>query len=107
MRAAPRPPISRQSNRSGGAQAPPLSFWKKECAMSNTSRRTAHSPDGALRIWQTRTDLAKQETAAANKAADAKTARLKALRLEKEAQDAEAARLAGENSPAAKRGKRG
>jgi hypothetical protein len=75
--------------------------------MSNTSRRTAHSPDGALRIWQTRTDLAKQETAAANKAADAKTARLKALRLEKEAQDAEAARLAGENSSAAKRGKRG
>jgi len=75
--------------------------------MSNPSRRTAHSPDGALRIWQTRTDLAKQETAAANKAADAKTARLKALRLEKEAQDAEAARLAGENAPTPKRGKRG
>jgi len=75
--------------------------------MSKPSRRTAHSPDGALRIWQTRTDLAKQETAAANKAADAKTARLKALRLEKEAQDAEAARLVGENLSAPKRSKRG
>ena len=75
--------------------------------MSNTSRRTALSPDGALRIWQTRTDLAKQETAAANKAADAKTARLKALRLDKEAQDAEAARLVGENVSAQKPSKRG
>jgi len=75
--------------------------------MSKPSRHTAHSPDGALRIWQTRTDLAKQETAAANKAADAKTARLKALRLEKEAQDAEAARLVGENVSAQKPSKRG
>jgi hypothetical protein len=41
---------------------------------------------------------------------DAKTARLRALRLDKEAQDAEAAKLAAENAPPAplkKRAKRG
>lgn len=72
-----------------------------------SSSRPPPTIDRPSQVWQTRTDLVKQETAAANKAADAKTARLKALRLEKEAQDAEAARLAGENAPAAKRGKRG
>ena len=60
--------------------------------MSNPPRRTAHFARMApAQIWQTRTDMVKQETAAANAAADAKTARLKALRLEKEAQEAEAA----------------
>jgi len=75
--------------------------------MSNSSRRTVHSPDCALGVWQSRTDLVKQEMATAKKAADVKTARLRALRLEKEAQDAEAARLADKNFPAAKHGKRG
>jgi hypothetical protein len=63
-----------------------------------------------MQVWQTRTDMVKQEMAAANAAADAKTARLKALRLEKEAQEAEAARIAAENAPPAsekKRAKRG
>ena len=68
--------------------------------MSTPPRRTAHSPAGALSIWQSRTDMVKQETDAANKAADAKTARLKALRLAKEAEDAEAARTAAQNKPA-------
>jgi hypothetical protein len=74
--------------------------------MSSPTRRGTYSPDGVLKTWQNRTDLVKQEMAAASAAVDAKTARLKALRMEKEAQDAEAARLAGENAPA-KRGKRG
>ena len=70
-----------------------------------------NSPDGPMQVWQTRTDLVKQEMAAASAAIDAKTARLKALRLEKEAQQAEAARLAAQNAPPPaplkKRAKRG
>ncbi len=61
---------------------------------SPKQRSNPSTPAGAAAVWQTRTDLVKQEMAAASAAADAKTARLKALRLEKEAQDAEAARLA-------------
>ncbi len=72
--------------------------------MSNPPRRTAHSPDGAMRIWQSRTDMVKQETDAANKAADAKTARLKALRLAKEAEDAAAKSAAPAPQKRAKRG---
>jgi hypothetical protein len=59
------------------------------------------SPDSPAQVWQTRTDLVKQEMAAANAAVDAKTARLKALRLEKEAKDAETARLAENDAPPA------
>jgi hypothetical protein len=62
---------------------------------------TPTSPDTPGQVWQTRTDLVKQEMAAANAAIDAKTARLKALRLEKEAKDAEAARLAERDAPPA------
>ena len=68
-----------------------------------------NSADGPAQVWQTRTDLVKQEMAAANAAIDAKTARLKALRLEKEAKDAEAAEIASKNPPPAplkKRAKR-
>lgn len=57
---------------------------------SSTNRPT----DTAADVWQTRTDLVKKQLAAESAANDAKTARLKALRLEKEAQDAEAARRA-------------
>ena len=75
--------------------------------MATPPRRDApRTVDGASQIWQNRTGMMKQELAAANKAADAKTPRLKALRLEKEAQDAEAARLEAANAPA-KPGKRG
>ena len=43
--------------------------------------------------WEHRTQLVKLHTNAESAANDAKTARLRALRLEKEARDAEAARL--------------
>ena len=43
----------------------------------------------------------KQQTTAESAYNDAKTIRLKALRLEKEAQDAEAARIAALNAPPA------
>jgi hypothetical protein len=69
--------------------------------MPSPKRNAPTSPDGAAQVWQTRTDLVKQETAAASAAMDAKTARLRALRLEKEAQEAEDARVAAENAPPA------
>lgn len=53
-------------------------------------QRTA---DGVFKAWETRTQLVKSELAAASAANDAKTARLRALRLEKERLDAEAAAL--------------
>jgi len=70
--------------------------------MPSSSRRDIpRSMDTASQVWQNRTDMVKQEQAAASAAADAKTARLKALRLEKEAQEAETARIAAENAPPA------
>jgi hypothetical protein len=54
-----------------------------------------------MQVWQSRTDMVKKEMQAESAANDAKTARLKALRLEKEALDAEAARVAAENAPPA------
>ncbi len=49
------------------------------------------SPNALSEIWQQRTSLVKQELAAASAASDAKTAKLKALRLERDRQQAEAA----------------
>lgn len=57
--------------------------WKRDAAI-----RTAN---GAFQTWATRTDMAKQERKAASDASDANTIRLKALRLEKERADAQAA----------------
>ena len=68
----------------------------------SSSSRPPPTTDRLSQAWQSRTDLVKQEAAAANKAADAKTARLRALRLAKEAEDAEAARTAAQNKPAKK-----
>lgn len=50
--------------------------------------------DKAFNTWESRTQLVKAELAAASAANDAKTARLRALRLEKERLEAEAAALA-------------
>jgi hypothetical protein len=69
-----------------------------------SSSRPPPTTDRLSQVWQSRTDMVKEETAAANKAADAKTARLKALRLAKEAEDAAA--KSAEPAPQ-KRGKRG
>ena len=60
-------------------------------------QRTAR---GLAQVWEDRKEMVKQEMAAASAANDAKTARLKALRLEKEAQEAEAAKATG-NAPKA------
>lgn len=64
---------------------------------SEASRRrdaVQRTANGVFLAWQKRTDLVKQEAAAASAALDAKTARLKALRLAKEKEDAEAAAAA-------------
>jgi hypothetical protein len=58
--------------------------------MTTRQRSAARSPNALADAWERRTLLVKQELAAASAASDAKTARLRALRLEKERQDAQA-----------------
>ena len=64
----------------------------KASRQRDAAARTARS---VAQAWEDRTALVKNEMAAASAANDSKTARLRALRLEKEAQDAEAAKAAG------------
>ena len=70
-----------------------------------TQTKAARLRDAAVRtvrgldqVWEDRKTLVKQEMAAESAANDAKTARLRALRLEKEAQEAEEKRLRGEDA---------
>ena len=72
-----------------------LTSKKREAAL-----RTANS---AFQVWESRTQLVKQEMAAASAANDAKTARLKALRLEKEKLEAEEAAANPAPAPVKKR----
>lgn len=82
--------------------------------MTSFPTRTAQSRENArnkadahFRAWEDRTQLVKQEQEAERAASEAKTLRLRALRLAKEAEDKEAARIAAEHAPpAASRGKR-
>jgi len=75
--------------------------------MTDSKPRAAIRTQTAQReVWEQRTQLVKKEMAAASAANDAKTIRLKALRLEKERQDAEDAAQQGDApaaAPAAKR----
>jgi hypothetical protein len=85
-----------------------VSRSRKDCFMSETkaSRQrdaVAKTARSVAQVWEDRTALVKQEVAAESAANDAKTARLRALRLEKEAQEAEALRLAPKPAPAKKR----
>jgi len=60
--------------------------------MTDSKQRSAsRTPSALAHVWEQRTQLVKQEMAAASAASDAKTLRLRALRLEKEKQDAEIA----------------
>ena len=75
--------------------------------MTDKQRSAARSPSALSDAWDKRTLLVKQELAAASAASDAKTARLKDLRLEKERSDAEAAALEPQTAaPLRKRAKR-
>ncbi|MBN9545321.1 MAG: hypothetical protein J0I19_07600 [Alphaproteobacteria bacterium] len=68
--------------------------------ISSHNRAAAfRTANGVFEVWETRTKLVKQELAAASAANDAKTIRLRALRLEKERLDAEAARNSAPPTP--------
>ena len=73
--------------------------------MISPKQRSAPRSAGAIsEAWERRTLLVRHELAATSAATDAKTARLKLLRLEKERQDAEAAACAPQiPKPAARR----
>lgn len=74
--------------------------------MSDTSKKrdaALRTADGMFQVWQARTQMVKKELAAASAANDAKTARLKALRLEKEKQEAEEAAANPPPAPVKKR----
>ena len=63
-----------------------------EAAINSTTRK--NNADSHFVAWQQRTTLVKQQMASESAANDAKTARLKALRLAKEEEDRQAALLA-------------
>ena len=54
-------------------------------------RSPTRTPGGLEQVWQTRTQMVKQQMDSESKANDAKTARLKALRLAQEQEAAAAA----------------
>jgi hypothetical protein len=56
--------------------------------MNPPKRGAARTAKGVFDAWEKRTEMVKLQTNAESAANDAKTARLKALRLEKEKQDA-------------------
>lgn len=73
----------------------------------NPSKKSAtRTAQAAFDAWEKRTQLVRLQTNAESAANDAKTARLKALRLEKEARDAEAARLNPQAAPQPKKRKK-
>ena len=77
---------------------------------SKSSKSAAGNANGVFEAWEKRTALVKLQMNAESAASDVKTARLRALRLAKEAEDNEIARIAAANSPPApakKRVKRG
>ena len=68
--------------------------------MTESKQRTAsRTPSALAHVWDQRTQLVKSEMAAASAASDAKTLRLRALRLEKEKLDAEAAASQPDDAP--------
>ena len=71
-----------------------------DSAASRKRDAAIRTANGAFQVWESRTQLVKQEMQAASDANDAKTARLKALRLEKEKLEAEEAAA---NPPAPKK----
>ena len=75
----------------------------KSSQRRNATLRTAQ---GVSEVWEKRTWLVKKELAAESAANDAKTARLRAMRLAKEAEDAEISRIAAKDAPPGKTKKR-
>jgi hypothetical protein len=69
--------------------------------MNPPKKGTSRTAKGVFETWEKRTQLVKTQTNAESAYNDAKTIRLKALRLEKEAQDAEEARVKALTAPPA------
>ena len=78
------------------AALPAAASLLMEVAITAPTRKgSAHrTADSYFVAWEQRTTLVKQQAAAETAAANAKTARLKALRLAKEEEDRQAALLA-------------
>ena len=67
--------------------------------MNPPKKGASRTAKGVFEAWEKRTELVKLQVNAESAPNDAKTVRLRALRLEKEALDAEAARLEALNAP--------
>jgi hypothetical protein len=67
--------------------------------MSKKQRTPSRTTDALADAWERRTSFVRNEQAAASAANDAKTARLRALRLEKEKQEAADIRQTEESAP--------
>ena len=76
---------------------------EKESQSARRREAAQRTADGVFAAWEKRTQLVKDETAAHSAANDAKTARLRALRLAKEAEDARIAAEAPPPAPVKKR----
>jgi hypothetical protein len=108
MRVAPRPPTSSSPKVIRGGCRKAAARITEEVAIDNSSqkesaRRNANSHFAA---WEQRTALVKQQAATESAANDAKTIRLRALRLAKEEEDKKAEALApkaAKSSPSAKK----
>ena len=73
---------------------------------SKSNKSAARTANGVFEAWEKRTTQVKLQLNAESVTSDAKTARLRALRLTKEAQDIETARLAAATTPPAPAKKR-
>jgi hypothetical protein len=75
--------------------------FSRRCPISHpkSNKSAARTANGVFEAWEKRTALVKTQMNAESAASDAKTARLRALRLAKEAEDNESARIAAANSP--------
>jgi len=71
--------------------------------MNPPKRGPVRTAKGVFDAWEKRTEMVKLQTNAESAANDAKTIRLKALRLEKEKQDAEEAAANHKPPPVKKR----
>jgi hypothetical protein len=106
MRVAPRPRTSSSPKviRGGGREARrPIT---QEVAIDNSSQKESarRNANSHFAVWEQRTQLVKQQAATESAHNDAKTIRLRALRLAKEEEDKKAEALAPKISkPAAKK----
>jgi hypothetical protein len=102
MRAGPKPETCNSRNRDLAVAKGAAAFITMESPIETTpssaqKKDAAHrNADSHFVTWERRTSLVKQQVAAESAANDAKTARLRALRLAKEVAEREAAQVLAE-----------